>query len=163
MNKIDKKIAIIGLGYVGLPLAIEFSKKYKVIGFDINENRIHELSSGFDRTHEANLVDLNHSLSLSNQQDEVGLLFSNKISDINQCNIFIITVPTPINKFKSPDLTPLLKASEMVGSILKKGDLVIYESTVYPGCTEDDCVPVLEKKSSLKFNLDFFCGYSHQV
>jgi UDP-N-acetyl-D-galactosamine dehydrogenase len=151
------KIAIIGLGYVGLPLAIEFGKKYNVIGFDIDENRVKELHVGDDRTSEANLTemkkavigDLNSSLS-----------FSSLICDLKECNVFIVTVPTPIDQFKSPDLTPLLRASEMIGGILKKDDIVIYESTVYPGCTEEDCVPVLEKKSGLKFNTDFYCGYS---
>ncbi len=151
------KIAIIGLGYVGLPLAIEFGKKYHVIGFDIDVNRIIELNNGEDRTLEANLVDLQTAKEGSKINS---LNFSFDASDLNDCNVFIITVPTPIDQFKKPDLTPLLKASEMLGKILKRGDIVIYESTVYPGCTEEDCVPVLEKFSNLKFNLDFYCGYS---
>jgi UDP-N-acetyl-D-galactosamine dehydrogenase len=159
MNLLEKKIAIIGLGYVGLPLAIEFGKKYKVIGFDINKIRIDELTLGRDRTNEADLEGLSYAMSLSTGNN-VGLSFSHKVDDLVSCNIYIVTVPTPINQFKAPDLTPLLKASEMIGKVLKKGDIVIYESTVYPGCTEEDCVPVLEMNSKLKFNLDFFCGYS---
>lgn len=159
MNLQDKKIAIIGLGYVGLPLAIEFGKKYKVIGFDINKERIEELTSGRDRTNEADLDGLSYAMNLSINNNK-GLIFSYKIDDLKLCNVYIITVPTPINQFKAPDLMPLLKASEMIGKVLKTGDIVIYESTVYPGCTEEDCVPVLEKNSKLKYNLDFFCGYS---
>ncbi|WP_423147469.1 nucleotide sugar dehydrogenase [Rubrolithibacter danxiaensis] len=147
------KIAVLGLGYVGLPLSIEFSKKYKVLGFDIDESRVNELIRGEDRTKEANLEDL---VCVTGQ----GLSFSNKISDLKNYNIYIVTVPTPIDQFKTPDLKPLLKASEMLGTVLKEGDIVIYESTVYPGCTEEDCVPVLEKASGLQFNKDFFCGYS---
>ena len=154
------KIAVIGLGYVGLPLAIEFGKKYKVLGFDINSERVAELSKGEDRTHEANLEDMKHATDLRKANPDWGLAFSSNIEDLHRSNIFIVTVPTPINEFNNPDLTPLLKASEMLGKILEKGDLVIYESTVYPGCTEEDCVPVLEKFSGLKFNEDFFCGYS---
>jgi UDP-N-acetyl-D-galactosamine dehydrogenase len=152
------KIAIIGLGYVGLPLAIEFAKKYKVLGFDIDQPRIEELRIGEDRTKEADLKELQKLLNSKNENS--GLQFSSLTSDLEPCNIFIITVPTPINRFKAPDLSPLLKASEMIGKVLKKGDIVIYESTVYPGCTEEDCVPVLERHSGLKFNRDFFCGYS---
>ena len=159
MNLQKKQIAIIGLGYVGLPLAIEFGKKYKVLGFDINKDRIEELTSGRDRTNEADLEGLSHAMNLSNK-GILGLSFSNNVDDLKSCNVFIVTVPTPIDQFKAPDLTPLLKASEMIGKVLKTGDIVIYESTVYPGCTEEDCVPVLEKNSKLKFNLDFFCGYS---
>ena len=159
MNLQEKKIAIIGLGYVGLPLAIEFGKKYKVLGFDINKDRIEELTLGRDRTNEADLEGLSYAISLS-VKNNIGLSFSNKVADLTNFNVFIVTVPTPIDQFKAPDLTPLLKASEMIGKALKKGDIVIYESTVYPGCTEEDCVPVLEKNSKLKFNLDFFCGYS---
>lgn len=150
----NERIAIIGLGYVGLPLAIEFAKKYTVLGFDINEERVKELSSGKDRTQEADISEL---------QDVVfnkKLKFSGNINDLADYNIFIVTVPTPIDDFKAPDLRPLIKASEMLGSILKKGDIVIYESTVYPGCTEEDCVPVLEKISGLVFNKDFYAGYS---
>jgi UDP-N-acetyl-D-galactosamine dehydrogenase len=159
MNLQEKQIAIIGLGYVGLPLAIEFGKKYKVLGFDINKDRIEELASGRDRTNEADLEGLSYAMNLS-IKGNIGLSFSSKVDDLTLCNIYIVTVPTPIDQFKAPDLTPLIKASEMIGKVLKKGDIVIYESTVYPGCTEEDCVPVLEKNSKLKFNLDFFCGYS---
>jgi len=145
------RIAIIGLGYVGFPLAVEFGKKIPTLGFDIDTSRIAELNTGFDRTHEVKPEQLKESVSLS---------FSSNAADLAACNTFIVTVPTPIDHFKKPDLSPLLKASEMIGKALKKGDLVIYESTVYPGCTEEDCVPVLEKFSGLKFNEDFFCGYS---
>jgi len=157
----NSKIAIIGLGYVGLPLAIEFGKKYDVLGFDINKSRVEELNDGRDRTQEANLEDLNRTMaSKKESKSKIGLSFSFNKEDLKKYNTFIVTVPTPIDQFKSPDLTPLIKASEMLGSILKSGDLVIYESTVYPGCTEEDCVPVLEKFSGLKFNKDFFAGYS---
>jgi UDP-N-acetyl-D-galactosamine dehydrogenase len=147
-------IAVIGLGYVGLPLAIEFAKKYPVVGFDIQTERTAELRSGKDRTKEADLESLQSVLAQGTLQ------CSSDIADIAACNIYIVTVPTPIDQYKAPDLTPLLKASEMLGGVLKKGDIVIYESTVYPGCTEEDCVPVLEKHSGLTFNQDFFCGYS---
>jgi UDP-N-acetyl-D-galactosamine dehydrogenase len=150
MNK-DVKLAIVGLGYVGLPLAVEFGKLYSVIGFDINQVRIDELSRGIDRTMESS----KNEISLANQ-----LIFSSNINDLKNCNVYIITVPTPIDNYKSPDLKPLLEATRMIGSLIKKGDIIIYESTVYPGCTEEDCVPVLEEVSSLKFNVDFFCGYS---
>ncbi len=153
------KIAIIGLGYVGLPLAIEFAKKYDVLGFDINHTRVEELSRGEDHTREAHIDDLNHVISSRNINAK-GLHFSSNKTDLNDYNIFIVTVPTPINQFKSPDLTPLLKASAMLGEVLKQDNIVIYESTVYPGCTEDDCVPVLERSSGLKFNKNFFVGYS---
>jgi UDP-N-acetyl-D-galactosamine dehydrogenase len=159
MNLQEKQIAIIGLGYVGLPLAIEFGKKYKVLGFDINIDRIEELTYVKDRTNEADLEGLSYAMNLSGKGN-IGLSFSYKIDDLKSCNVFIVTVPTPIDQFKAPDLTPLLKASEMIGKVLKTGDIVIYESTVYPGCTEEDCVPVLEKYSELKYNVDFFCGYS---
>jgi UDP-N-acetyl-D-galactosamine dehydrogenase len=145
------RIAIIGLGYVGFPLAVEFGKKIPTLGFDIDTSRIAELNSGFDRTQEVSAEQLKASVSLT---------FSSNTADLSTCNTFIVTVPTPIDHFKKPDLSPLLKASEMIGKALKKGDLVIYESTVYPGCTEEDCVPVLEKFSGLTFNKDFFCGYS---
>ena len=148
------KIAIIGLGYVGLPLALEFSKKYKTIGFDIKEERIKELGEGTDSTKEANLKDLDNAIK------QGSLSFTNNLEGLKQCNIFIVTVPTPINQFKAPDLNPLIGASKMLSSILKKGDIVIYESTVYPGCTEEECVPILEKNSGLIYNIDFFCGYS---
>ncbi len=154
---LSEKIAIIGLGYVGLPLAIEFGKKYQVLGFDIHQERIDELSKGKDRTMEADMESL---LAVMASTATAGLKFSCKAEDLNSSNIYIVTVPTPIDQFKTPDLTPLLSASEMIGRALKVGDLVIYESTVYPGCTEEDCVPVLEKFSGLKFNQDFFCGYS---
>lgn len=155
------KLAIIGLGYVGLPLAIEFAKKYDVLGFDINTSRVNELNQSKDRTQEANLDDLiNVTAEKKKDKFKTGLSFSSNKEDLTKYNTFIVTVPTPIDQFKSPDLTPLIKASEMLGSILKSGDIVIYESTVYPGCTEEDCVPVLEKFSGLKFNKDFFAGYS---
>ena len=160
MNVEKSKIAVIGLGYVGLPLAIEFGKKYKVLGFDINKNRIEELKNVKDRTNEADLDELRFAMNLAIESDEVGVTFSSNIEELKSCSVFIVTVPTPIDQFKAPDLTPLLKASEMLGKILKKGDIVIYESTVYPGCTEEDCVPVLEQHSGLKFNHDFYCGYS---
>jgi UDP-N-acetyl-D-galactosamine dehydrogenase len=160
MNKENSKIAIIGLGYVGLPLAIEFGKKYKVLGFDINHDRIVELSLGKDRTNEADLNGLKHTMDLATRSEESGLKFSSKFEDLKLYNVYIVTVPTPIDQFKAPDLNPLLKASEMLGKVLKKDDIVIYESTVYPGCTEEDCVPVLEKYSGLKYNQDFYCGYS---
>ncbi len=151
------KIAVIGLGYVGLPLAIELGKKYQVLGFDINEKRIKALLKGEDYTNEADLEELKAATTLTSGK---GLHFSADATDIKKYNIFIVTVPTPINQFKAPDLSYLLKASEMIGKVLKKDDIVIYESTVYPGCTEEDCVPVLEKFSGLTFNKDFFCGYS---
>jgi UDP-N-acetyl-D-galactosamine dehydrogenase len=146
-------IAIIGLGYVGLPLAHAFSSKYKVIGFDIAKWRIDELSQGIDRTLELTSEQLQEAISN-------GMEFTAKLEDIKNCNIYIVTVPTPIDKHKKPNLTPLIKASETVGKVLKQNDIVIYESTVYPGATEEDCVPILEKFSGLKFNIDFFCGYS---
>jgi len=145
------RIAILGLGYVGLPLAVEFGKKYKTIGFDINKIRIAQLLKGNDITLETTKNAINESKHLK---------FSSDIDDLEKCNIFIVTVPTPINKFKTPDLSPLLSATKMLGKIIKKNDIVIYESTVYPGCTEEDCVPILESESGLKFNKDFFCGYS---
>ncbi|MCZ2299243.1 MAG: nucleotide sugar dehydrogenase [Chitinophagales bacterium] len=157
----DAKIAIIGLGYVGLPLAIEFGKKYAVIGFDINQSRIEELSSGKDRTNEADLENLKQALNLYKTTNGTkGLSFTANAEILKACNIFIVTVPTPINNFKAPDLTPLIAASTTIAKALKNNDIVIYESTVYPGCTEEDCVPVLEKYSGLKFNKDFYCGYS---
>lgn len=157
----NSRIAIIGLGYVGLPLAIEFAKKYPVLGFDINSDRVKELSKGQDRTKEANLDELKQVIQDRKKEGAPkGLTFSSDKKDLSQYNVFIVTVPTPIDEFKSPDLKPLLSASSMLGSILKAGDVVIYESTVYPGCTEEDCVPVLEKTSGLVFNKDFFAGYS---
>jgi UDP-N-acetyl-D-galactosamine dehydrogenase len=147
----NPSIAIIGLGYVGFPLAVEFGKQYPTVGFDIDATRISELNRGYDRTQEVSDAQLKASSHLK---------FSSELRDLSACNTFIVTVPTPIDHFKKPDLGPLLKASEMIGQVLKKGDVVIYESTVYPGCTEEDCVPVLEKQSGLTFNQDFFCGYS---
>jgi UDP-N-acetyl-D-galactosamine dehydrogenase len=153
------KIAIIGLGYVGLPLARLFATKYSVVGFDINPKRIEELNNGKDATLEVSDELLNAVLKKQNNTD-IGLYNSRDILDIQDANYFIITVPTPVDKNNRPDLTPLYKASETVGKVLKKGDIVIYESTVYPGATEEDCIPVLEKISGLKFNEDFFAGYS---
>lgn len=147
------KIAIIGLGYVGLPLAHAFSTKYKVVGLDINQERIDELTNGFDRTLELSETQVKESISN-------GMTFTTNIEDTKDCNIYIITVPTPIDNDNEPDLTPLIKSSQAVGKVLKKDDIVIYESTVYPGVTEEICVPELEQVSGLKFNEDFFCGYS---
>ena len=147
----NTKLAIIGLGYVGLPLAVEFGKQRQITGFDINEARINALKAGHDATLEVSDEEL---------KEATGLRFTNKLEDIAECNVYIVTVPTPINASKQPDLTPLRKASETIGQVLKKGDIVIYESTVYPGATEDDCVPILEQQSGLKFNQDFFAGYS---
>ena len=145
------KIAVIGLGYVGIPLAVEFGKKIETIGLDINSDRINELRKGYDRTLEMDESDLKSSTHLT---------FTESIEDTKDCNIYIITVPTPINSKNLPDLTPLILSSKSVGSVLKKGDIVIYESTVYPGVTEEECVPILEDVSGLSFNKDFFCGYS---
>ena len=156
----DFKIAVIGLGYVGLPLAIEFGKKYKVLGFDINKERIEELQQGVDHTLEADLVGLRESTALRKQKPELGLSCSSDEADLKDYNTYIVTVPTPINNFNMPDLRPLIKASEMLGRVISKDDIAIYESTTYPGCTEEDCVPVIEKVSGLKFNQDFFAGYS---
>ncbi|SEQ45830.1 UDP-N-acetyl-D-galactosamine dehydrogenase [Hyunsoonleella jejuensis] len=157
MNK--EKIAVIGLGYVGLPLARLFATKYDVVGFDINEKRISELQKGTDVTLEVDDAVLKAVLK-SSPSSEIGLYCSSNIEDIKGCNYYIVTVPTPIDKNNRPDLTPLYKSSETVGKVLKKGDIVIYESTVYPGVTEDECVPILEKISGLKFNSDFYAGYS---
>ena len=153
------KIAVIGLGYVGLPLARLFATKYPVVGFDINANRIEELNSGVDSTLEIDADTLNKVL-VSSLSDSNGLLCSSTLEDIASCNYYIVTVPTPVDKNNRPDLTPLYKSSETVGKVLKKGDIVIYESTVYPGVTEEECIPVLERVSGLKFNVDFFAGYS---
>ncbi|MGE6390347.1 NAD-dependent epimerase/dehydratase family protein [Psychrobacter pacificensis] len=147
----NSKIAVIGLGYVGLPLAVEFGKHHSVVGFDINTDRIAELISGTDHTLEINNEELSQATHLS---------FSSEIADLQECNFFIVTVPTPIDDYKQPDLTPLIKASEAIGSLLKKDDIVVYESTVYPGATEEVCIPVLEKISGLTFNQDFYAGYS---
>ncbi|MCQ4306547.1 Vi polysaccharide biosynthesis UDP-N-acetylglucosamine C-6 dehydrogenase TviB [Pseudomonas stutzeri] len=147
----EVKLAIIGLGYVGLPLAVEFGKHRAVVGFDINNTRIEALQAGHDATLEVSDVELRQAESLT---------YTAKLDDLKDCNVFVVTVPTPIDEHKQPDLTPLIKASESIGKVLKKGDIVIYESTVYPGATEEDCVPVLEKVSGLQFNVDFFAGYS---
>ncbi len=149
-NPEDIRIAVIGLGYVGLPLAIAFSEKHLVTGYDTNSNRIRELQKGEDTTLQVRPTELLNSV----------INFSNSPEDIQDSNVYIITVPTPVDESKKPDLTPLLQASACIGKLLKKGDIVIYESTVYPGCTEEDCVPVLEKESGLTFNVDFYCGYS---
>jgi UDP-N-acetyl-D-galactosamine dehydrogenase len=154
------KIAVIGLGYVGLPLARLFATKYNVVGFDINQTRIKELREGNDATLEIEDEVLQAVLLLNNKNGGNGLFCSYDMSDIQECNYYIVTVPTPVDKNNRPDLTPLYKASETVGKVLKKGDIVIYESTVYPGATEEECIPVLEKTSGLKFNVDFFAGYS---
>jgi len=151
MKNIEIRIGIIGLGYVGLPLAVEFGKKFETIGFDIHEGRIEELKKGHDRTLEVETDDLMQATSLH---------YTSIVKDLKRCNYYIVTVPTPIDKNKRPDLSPLIKASETVGRVLSKGDIVIYESTVYPGATEEECVPILEEHSKLKFNKDFFCGYS---
>lgn len=145
------KIAIIGLGYVGLPLAVEFGKKFKTVGFDINSKRVEALQKGFDATLEVSEEALRAAKKLVYTTDRQG---------IKECNFFIVTVPTPIDAHKRPDLTPVVKATESVGAVLKKGDIIVYESTVYPGVTEEICVPILEEKSGLKFNRDFFAGYS---
>lgn len=145
----NKKICVIGLGYVGLPLAHAFSEKYQVVGFDINKSRVDELNSGFDRTLELSESQVKEAISY-------GMKFSLDIKDIEDCNIYIVTVPTPIDSSNRPDLTPLIKSSEMIAKVLNSGDIVIYESTVYPGVTEEVCVPELEKASNLKFNKDFF-------
>ena len=149
--KNNHKIGIIGLGYVGLPLAVEFGKKYNTIAYDINQSRVNELLDGLDSTGE---------LSKGNLQSSIKLSLTSKLEDLSKCNIYIISVPTPINKKNEPDLSILLSATKSIASIIKENDIVIYESTVYPGCTEEDCVPILEKKSGLKYNKDFFCGYS---
>lgn len=149
----NKKICIVGLGYVGLPLAHAFSEKYQVVGFDINKPRVDELNSGFDRTLELTSDEVNESI-------KNGMIYSTNIDDIKDSNIYIVTVPTPIDSTNRPDLTPLIKSSQTIGKVLKKDDIVIYESTVYPGVTEEVCVPELEKESGMIFNKDFFCGYS---
>lgn len=163
----EHKICLIGLGYVGLPLARLFATKYKVVGFDINSSRIDELKNGVDSTLEVDsnllkevLVDYNLCAKKNYKQNKTGLFFSSNIEDIKECNVYIITVPTPVDKNNRPDLTPLIYASETVAKVIKVNDIVIYESTVYPGCTEDDCIPVIEKHSRLKYNVDFFVGYS---
>jgi UDP-N-acetyl-D-galactosamine dehydrogenase len=147
----ELKLAVVGLGYVGLPLAVEFGRIRSVVGFDINQRRIDQLRAGEDVTLETSREELTAARQLS---------FTTEVADLRDCNCYIVTVPTPIDEHKRPDLTPLLRASETVGSVLKKGDIAIYESTVYPGCTEEDCVPVLEHRSGLRYNEDFYCGYS---
>ncbi len=154
------KIAIIGLGYVGLPLAIEFGKKYKVLGFDINKDRVKELQLGIDQTLEADLDGMHEATSFRKTNPKLGLSFSFNEEELKDYNTYIVTVPTPITKFNMPNLNPLIKASQMLGRVISKGNIAIYESTTYPGCTEEDCVPVIEKISGLKFNVDFFAGYS---
>ena len=159
----EKKIAVIGLGYVGLPLAVEFAKQYPTVGFDINVPRVDELMNGHDRTLEVEDEDLKEVIAsdlISTEKNGKGLYCTTAVGDIESSNFYVVTVPTPTDKNKRPVLTPLVKASESVGKVLKKGDYVIYESTVYPGVTEDECVPVLEQVSGLKFNEDFFVGYS---
>ncbi|MBC7605423.1 MAG: nucleotide sugar dehydrogenase [Burkholderiales bacterium] len=154
------KIAVVGLGYVGLPLARLFATKFSVVGFDINQSRVDQLNEGVDNTLEIDSTLLHDVLLKKPTNNAVGLLCSTDLEDIVDCNYYIVTVPTPVDKNNRPDLTPLYKSSETVGKVLKKGDIVIYESTVYPGVTEDECVPVLERISGLKFNVDFFAGYS---
>jgi len=156
----DFKIAVIGLGYVGLPLAIEFGKKYKVLGFDINNTRVEELQQGIDHTLEADLEGMLEATSLRKFNPDLGLSFSYDEEDLKKCNTYIVTVPTPINQFNMPDLRPLIKASKMLGRVINVGDITIFESTTYPGCTEEDCVPVIEQVSGMTFNKDFFAGYS---
>lgn len=156
-----RKIAIIGQGYVGLPLAISFAYHYNVVGFDIDLIRVGELDNGYDRTREANMVALNEVLVFGkNAETSIGYTVTSRVDHIRDATIYIITVPTPIDEYNSPDLSYLIEASSIVGQVLKPNDLVIYESTVYPGCTEEECIPVLEQKSSLAYNIDFFVGYS---
>lgn len=159
MNLAESKIAIIGLGYVGLPLAVAFAEKYKVIGFDISDRRVEELMSCIDKTQEVTALSLSSILDYDNSKSE-GLFVTTQKEDLKNSNIYIVTVPTPTDKHNRPVLTPMIKASETVASFLKKGDIVVYESTVYPGVTEEEMVPILEKNSGLKYNIDFFCGYS---
>ena len=154
------RIAVVGLGYVGLPLAIEFGKKYKVLGYDIDKNRVGELQQGVDHTLEADLNGLLEATTLRSSNPNLGLSFSSNEADLKEYNTFIVTVPTPINKFNMPDLKPLIKASEMLGRVISNDAIVIYESTTYPGCTEEDCIPVIERVSGLIFNKDFYAGYS---
>jgi UDP-N-acetyl-D-galactosamine dehydrogenase len=151
MNILEKKIAVIGLGYVGLPLAVEFGKKYQTLGFDINQERVKELLTGHDSTLEVTDLEL---------KDVPFVSYSFSVDDLKSCNVYIVTVPTPIDEHKQPDLTPLVKASEMLGKVINKGDIIIYESTVYPGATEESCIPEVERSSGLTFNKDFFAGYS---
>jgi UDP-N-acetyl-D-galactosamine dehydrogenase len=153
------RIAVIGLGYVGLPLARLFATKYAVVGFDINKERVADINRALDTTLEVETEALQEVLKNENS-DQIGLFCSSNTLDISDCNYYIVTVPTPVDQFNVPDIMPLIKASHMVGNVLKKGDIVIYESTVYPGLTEEECVPILELQSGLQFNIDFFAGYS---
>ncbi|MCE1167533.1 MAG: nucleotide sugar dehydrogenase [Sphingobacteriia bacterium] len=155
----DHKICMIGLGYVGLPLAVEFAKFFPVVGFDIHQGRVDELNTGHDSTLEVEDDNLK-SVLVNAQPDKKGLYLTTRLEETASCNTYIVTVPTPVDKNNRPDLTPLIKASESIGKVIKKGDLVIYESTVYPGCTEEDCLPVIERTSGLKLNVDFYAGYS---
>jgi UDP-N-acetyl-D-galactosamine dehydrogenase len=156
----SSRIGVIGLGYVGLPLAIEFGKLYHVTGFDINRQRVAELQGGDDHTLEADIQTMKDAMQSAKGNVGRGLVFSSEVADLKACNIYIVTVPTPIDRFNMPDLQPLRKASEMLGGVISRGDIVIYESTTYPGCTEEDCIPAIEKTSGLRFNTDFFAGYS---
>ena len=159
----ESKIGVIGLGYVGLPLAVEFGKHYHTVGFDISKNRVSELQNGHDRTLEVTDDELRKVLAtgpLNKKSKESGLFITDSDKEISHCDVFIVTVPTPTDRYHRPVLTPLIKASETIGNVLKKGNIVVYESTVYPGVTEDICVPILESHSGLKFNDGFFVGYS---
>ncbi len=156
----QQKIAVIGLGYVGLPLAVEFAKKHSVIGYDVDAIRVEELKNIVDRTQQIKGTQLKEVLSKEKDAAESGLYLTARFEEIVSANTFIVTVPTPVDEHKKPDLKPLLAATKELATVLKKGDLLIYESSVYPGCTEEECVPILEKHSGLKFNQDFFCGYS---
>ena len=160
MNLNNNKIAVIGLGYVGLPLSVEFSKKYQVLGYDIDIDRIKNLNQGIDKTNEVSKKELLLVTKNFHINSNKGIKFTNRKEDLKNFNIYIITVPTPIDKFKAPDLSILFETSKMIGKVIKKNDIIIYESTVYPGCTEEDCIPILEKYSGLKLNKDFYCGYS---
>lgn len=160
MTNVAPKIAVIGLGYVGLPLAIEFSKYFNTTGYDISTNRVNELRNGQDHTRETTSAQIQEVLKTEPHLDGKGLFLTSSLSEISGCNVYIVTVPTPIDESKRPDLTPLKAASTSIGSVLKQGDTVIYESTTFPGCTEEVCVPILEKESGLKYNTDFFVGYS---
>ena len=150
-NLRNLRIGVVGLGYVGLPLAVEFGKRFNTVGFDVKAARVEELRRGHDSTLETDAAELAAATKLT---------CTTKLADLKPCRVFIVTVPTPIDEYKRPDLTPLVKASESLGQVLKKGDVVVYESTVYPGCTEEVCVPILERVSGLRFNKDFFAGYS---
>jgi UDP-N-acetyl-D-galactosamine dehydrogenase len=156
-----KKLAVIGQGYVGLPLALEFSNHFSVIGFDTNKGRVDELNAGVDRTHEVDYEKLNNALTVAKQTGFVkGYIATSDVGILAEAHVYIVTVPTPIDRFNAPDLSFLLQASELIGTVIKQGDIIIYESTVYPGCTEEDCIPVVERTSGLKYNVDFFVGYS---